>query len=72
MRTVDVKGGNMANIYYKGLYAVRQYLEQKYKEEIDIPAVNYECSELVRGTHFRASIYRMPSGNYEVVDYATK
>ena len=57
------------NIYYKSLYAVINYLEAKYQEAVNISHVAYETSERVRGDKFLATIYRMPSGNYEVVDY---
>lgn len=63
------------NMYFNSLGDVFVYLEQKYGEAIGIEQpqnVAYEKTEIIRGTKFRASVYRMASGRYEVVDYKIK
>jgi len=64
----------MSNHYFETLAEIRQYLEKKYAVVIAevIPAVNYETMESIRTDKFFANIYRMPSGRYELVDYAVK
>ena len=58
-------------IYYNLLSEIVEVLKNKYNEIVSIPHVNYETSERVIGQNFYATIYRMPSGKYELVDYKT-
>jgi hypothetical protein len=59
--------------YFDCLFEVVEYLEQKYNEKIDhVNAIAYEKTEYIRGVSFWASVYRLPSGRYEVVDYSRK
>ena len=62
----------MNNIYYKTLSEIGRFLENKYNTEVILKHVDYEKMEIIKGDNFRASVYRMPSGNYELVDYKIK
>lgn len=65
----------MKTIYYKMLSDVVTYLENKYNVNMGFQPIDhiaYETKTTYNGGHFIAKIYRMPSGNYEVVDYAIK
>jgi len=57
------------NIYYETLAGVKRYLDDKYDMDFDLPVVNYETTETIMQDNIRVSIYRMPSGRYEVTDY---
>ena len=58
------------NKYYETLGEVIRHLEEKYKENIsNVSPIGYEQHGRIQGETFRAEIYRMHTGRYEVVDY---
>lgn len=61
-----------STIYYSHIYKVKEYLFNKYGIDFNIPCIDYEKSYSSVSNDIYFYIYRMKSGNYEIVDYVFK